>query len=77
MTNILLMLIAFLGMEFMAWFTHKYIMHGLLWRLHRDHHHRDNKGFFEQNDYFFFLALRYYTLVLRTIWITDFGLEWE
>jgi len=55
MTNILLMLIAFLGMEFMAWFTHKYIMHGLLWRLHRDHHHRDNKGFFEQNDYFFLI----------------------
>ena len=25
-------------MEFMAWFTHKYVMHGFLWNLHFDHH---------------------------------------
>ena len=29
--NILLVLTAFLSMEFMAWFTHKYVMHGFLW----------------------------------------------
>ena len=28
-------------MEFVAWFAHKYIMHGFLWSLHKDHHVRD------------------------------------
>lgn len=48
-------LLAFAGMEFMAWFTHKYIMHGLLWTWHRDHHqpHHEKEGFFERNDLFF------------------------
>ncbi len=27
----LLVLLAFFFMEFMAWFTHKYVMHGFLW----------------------------------------------
>lgn len=42
-------------MEFMAWFTHKYIMHGVLWNWHRDHHqpHHHKEGFFEKNDLFF------------------------
>lgn len=42
-------------MEGVAWFTHKYIMHGLLWYFHRDHHTRDNNGFFEKNDFFFLI----------------------
>lgn len=28
----------FLFWEFIAWFTHKYIMHGILWRWHKSHH---------------------------------------
>lgn len=43
----------FLGMEFMAWFTHKYVMHGFLWVLHKDHHHKDHKSWWERNDLFF------------------------
>lgn len=50
--NILVVILVFFFMEFVAWFTHKYIMHGLLWFLHRDHH-QGHKGFFEKNDYFF------------------------
>jgi beta-carotene 3-hydroxylase len=47
-------LAAYIGMEFMAWFTHKYIMHGILWKWHEDHHKPDLKeGFFEKNDRFF------------------------
>jgi beta-carotene 3-hydroxylase len=46
-------LLAFGGMEFMAWFTHKYIMHGFLWCLHRDHHRKDHDSWFERNDTFF------------------------
>ena len=40
-------------MEFMAWFTHKYIMHGFLWYLHKDHHKKDHDTWFERNDAFF------------------------
>ena len=42
-------------MEFVAWFAHKYIMHGFGWFLHADHHSRDYRGsdsFFEKNDAF-------------------------
>jgi beta-carotene 3-hydroxylase len=45
----------FVGMEGVAWFTHKYVMHGFLWFVHRDHHRRDEPGFFERNDFFFLL----------------------
>ena len=44
---------AFSVMEFMAWFTHKYIMHGFLWYLHEDHHKKDHDSWFERNDTFF------------------------
>ena len=37
----------------MAWFSHKYIMHGFLWVLHKDHHKKDHKSWFERNDLFF------------------------
>lgn len=53
MINILLVVLAFVTMEFVAWFTHKYIMHGLGWFLHKDHHVKDHEGFFERNDFFF------------------------
>ncbi|WP_340065424.1 beta-carotene hydroxylase [Ascidiimonas aurantiaca] len=46
-------LITFCIMEFMAWFTHKYVMHGFLWVLHRDHHKKDHDSWFERNDAFF------------------------
>jgi len=38
-------------MEFMAWFTHKFVMHGFLWVLHKDHHIRDGRRV-EWNDVF-------------------------
>ncbi len=43
----------FLMMEGMAWFTHKYVMHGFLWKLHSDHHKKDHKLWWERNDLFF------------------------
>lgn len=42
-------------MEFVAWATHKYIMHGFLWSLHSDHHRKDHYGFLERNDTFFLI----------------------
>ena len=43
------------GMEFVAWAAHKYLMHGWLWSWHEDHHrqHHEKEGFFEKNDLFF------------------------
>jgi len=54
-TYILITLSAAAGMEFVAWFAHKYIMHGFLWSWHEDHHrpHFEKEGFFEKNDLFF------------------------
>ncbi|MDA9317884.1 sterol desaturase family protein [Flavobacteriaceae bacterium] len=43
----------FCFMEFIAWFSHKYIMHGFMWFLHKDHHKKDHKSWFERNDMFF------------------------
>jgi len=50
---IVLFLATFSFMEFMAWFTHKYVMHGFLWSLHKDHHKKDHDSWFERNDAFF------------------------
>jgi beta-carotene 3-hydroxylase len=51
--HIFILLASFFLMEGVAWFTHKYIMHGLLWNLHRDHHNPDYPSVFEKNDSFF------------------------
>ncbi len=42
-------------MEFMAWFTHKYLMHGIMWFFHYDHHVPNHNQFFEKNDVFFLI----------------------
>ena len=41
----------FFFMEAVAWFTHKYIMHGFLWTWHRSHHKVHNHAL-ERNDLF-------------------------
>lgn len=54
--KILITLGSFIAMEGVAWLSHKYIMHGLLWSLHEDHHTRENiLTHFEKNDFFFVL----------------------
>jgi beta-carotene 3-hydroxylase len=51
---ILLLLATFCVMEGITWLTHKYVMHGFLWYLHKDHHQVE-PGFFEKNDAFFII----------------------
>jgi beta-carotene 3-hydroxylase len=48
----------FFTMEGVAWLTHKYVMHGFLWSLHKSHH-EPRRGNFELNDLFgvFFAAI--------------------
>lgn len=49
---IAIVIVTFCLMECVTWLTHKYIMHGLFWNLHEDHHNK-SEHFFEKNDYFF------------------------
>ncbi|MGB5370471.1 MAG: sterol desaturase family protein [Flavobacteriaceae bacterium] len=74
--GILIFLGVFSFMEFMAWFTHKYVMHGFLWSLHKDHHKKNHDSWFERNDTFF---LFYAVLSMSFILLasnTDFWYGW-
>ncbi len=52
-----IVLFFFLIMEAAAWATHKYVMHGFLWALHKDHHMPEHNRL-EKNDLFaLFFAL--------------------
>ncbi|HSD09069.1 beta-carotene hydroxylase [Flavobacterium sp.] len=53
MMYFLIVLAVFISMEGATWFIHKYVMHGFLWILHRDHHDHSTDGPLEKNDYFF------------------------
>jgi beta-carotene 3-hydroxylase len=48
---ILIVIGTFLLWEFIAWFTHKYVMHGFLWSWHKSHHTKHNNTL-ERNDLF-------------------------
>lgn len=45
----LIVIATFAAMEFVAWSSHKYIMHGFGWGWHRDHH-EPHEGLLEKND---------------------------
>ncbi|WP_339890058.1 sterol desaturase family protein [uncultured Flavobacterium sp.] len=64
--QIFIFILTFCLMEFMAWFTHKYVMHGFLWNLHADHHKKDHDSWFERNDAFFI----FYAIVSITCFYT-------
>jgi beta-carotene 3-hydroxylase len=50
--NLLIVSLTVAVMEGVAWFMHKYVMHGFLWSLHKSHHTR-HAHLFELNDLFF------------------------
>lgn len=50
----IVLIFTFLFMEFSAWATHKYVMHGFMWKYHKDHHIEES-GVFEKNDIFFLI----------------------
>lgn len=45
-------------------------MHGFLWKLHDDHHHKDHDSWFERND-FFFLIFAVPAIILMTVGIYE------
>ena len=51
LTNATLFLVALAGMEAVAYYTHKYVMHGFLWSLHESHHVVKHDRL-EKNDWF-------------------------
>lgn len=69
-TALTIFLATFLGMEFVAWFLHKYVMHGFLWSLHEDHHDPNHQGLFQKNDAFafFFFAPSFLSILFGSIY---------
>lgn len=51
MEMILWFLLGFITTEILSAAIHKYLMHGVLWKIHRSHHVK-TKGIFELNDVF-------------------------
>ena len=51
LVNILIFIALAVFMEYVAWLTHKYVMHGFLWVLHEDHHRPRHRGL-QKNDLF-------------------------
>lgn len=68
-------IVIFCTMEGITWLTHRYIMHGFLWYLHKDHHQPHNSKL-ERNDWFAFIfavpciILFYYGGVQGHTWLT-------
>jgi len=50
-TNVLTFVCCAAGMEFVAWFTQRYFMHGLAWSFYR-YNQGANRGCFEKNNWF-------------------------
>ena len=75
---IVVLLLTFVAMEGVTWVTHKFVMHGFLWYLHRDHH-QVQPGFFEKNDFFFVIfavpsmLLIYFGTFNGTWWMQAIG----
>ena len=75
---VLILITTFLLMEGVTWLTHKYVMHGFLWYLHRDHH-QQGPGVFEKNDWFFVIfavpsiLLIFYGTINQQGWMQAIG----
>lgn len=72
----LVFILAFVLTEFSAWFNHKYIMHGFLWKFHKDHH-QPKPGPFEKNDIFFLIyAIPSWLLIMLGIMYDGYFFVW-
>ncbi len=73
MVNFFCFIIGFAIMEFVAWFSHKYVMHGFLWKWHKVHHQNAHPEQFklDKNDLFFLIY------AIPAIILIIFGLFYE
>ena len=80
LTYIMITLGVFVAMEAVTWLTHKYVMHGLGWYFHEDHHQPGYPHVFEKNDFFFVvfaipsIALFYFGTASGINWLFFVGL---
>ncbi len=67
----------FLFMEAFAWFTHKYIMHGIMWNWHHSHHNH-HQNILEKNDLFsvIFAIISISTIIIGAEFPTFWYLLW-
>lgn len=58
-------IVGFCGMEIISYLVHRFIFHGILWKIHQTHH-KPNHGLFELNDLFsiFFAGVSIYLMYL-------------
>lgn len=72
LTNIMITVLTYVVMEGITWLTHKYVMHGFMWRFHEDHHDPRKKQhhFFERNDIFFliFAVPSFFMILVGTLY---------
>ncbi len=76
--NMSIVLLTVLAMEWVAFASHKYVMHGALWALHASHHapRESRQGWFEKNDLF---AIGFALPAIVLIWLGTSGvwpLQW-
>lgn len=69
LSAILIVLASVAAMEWIAWASHKYIMHGFGWGWHRDHHEPHDRAL-EKNDLFGLVG------ALMSISMFAWGSEW-
>ncbi len=69
MAHFWVFLAVYLGMEGVAWASHKYVMHGFLWSLHASHH-QPRTGPVEKNDWFgvFFSVVAIALVIAGATW---------
>jgi len=74
---LLIVLASVAAMEFVAWGSHKYIMHGFAWGWHRDHHEPHDKRL-EKNDLFalFGAAFSIAMFAIGSEWVMGEGAWW-
>ncbi|MCB0473532.1 MAG: sterol desaturase family protein [Flavobacteriaceae bacterium] len=65
----LITFLTFIIMEGITWLTHKYVMHGIMWYFHEDHHQPRYQHIFERNDIFFVI------FAIPSILLFYFGLQ--
>lgn len=65
----LITILTFIIMEGITWLTHKYVMHGIMWYFHEDHHQPRYQHIFERNDIFFVI------FAIPSILLFYFGLQ--
>lgn len=64
---VIIILITFVITEFIAWFLHKYVMHGFLWSIHKDHHIQSGKLFQKNDSFLLVFAIPSWLLIMLGI----------